>query len=319
MRKFTIIITVAISLLLSACMGGAFDGEKNGFLPVNADDFPGLTPRGKRRNLFTDKDIEKYLGNKAGLFLQYGLRSIYTNDYTFGGEDKDLTIESFQIDSNVGTAGTFYYYAGRKLRNQGKKLDIGAQGVLDTEHEGRNLYFYKGHWFVSLVYSGKEPIPDLVPLAKYIAGNVNGGINWKPQGFKFLEVDGVSSRYAKISWGNALNMQFLPVSVWALAPKAGSNARAFISEFMDVKSCNDTAKDFQRFLQLETKDYKSEAVKVGNSKYYIKSGIDTKEGLLMFATYKHHMVILSEVADHEAGKEIIISILNKMRQEAGFK
>lgn len=303
--------------LLAGC-GGFIEGEKTGHLPL-AGQYPGLVPQDKKpRVLFMEKDLQKYLGDRAGLFGQFGLRSLYTGDYTLGGEGNYLLIEGFQMGSAIGAAGVYYYYAGKILQGAGQTLEIGAQGLLDTVHEKRNLYFYKGQYFVSLVYTGKEPVPDLQPLAQHIAEAIPGR-NWKPEGFRYLQIEGIPEKFTRVTYGNALNMDFLPPAVMGYATGYGTKTRVFACTFNDPKGVEQADSDLLRYLRLEATEYVRASLKVGNATYQVHQAVDKDEGLVLYTRWNTVLFIITAPTDLQRGHELLTALIERARTEHGMK
>lgn len=293
---------------LAAC-SNPMAGDNDGFLPKSGE-FPGLVAVSARQSFSNAKQREKYLGHdRAVFFEQHSIRTIFTRDYTFNGER--LTMESFQIDSDAGASGIYYYYAGRQLRGMGKELDIGAQAVLDTFNKSRNLYFYKGRWFFSLIYTGKEPAPDMVELATFLVRRVPGDSR-RPDGFQFLEVEGVGHNYARVTSGNALNFDIFPPGVTAVAPGAGGRAAAYVIDLGDNDRAQDRARDFERYLRVNAAEYHSQRRVFGKDGIDCRQALDGKHGKLVFARYGRFIVVVANVDDYQAGLEILSRILEKM-------
>ncbi len=298
-------------VILTGC-GGFIRGEKTGNIPLTGQ-YPGLVPIDKKIvNYFSTQDKARYLGNKAPLFDQYGLNSLHVCNFTLDGPENYLTIEAYSVNSSVGAAGIYYYYKGKILYGGGKDVEVGAQGVLDTERESRNLYFYKGQFFYALVYTGKKPVPDLVPLAREIADRTMGE-NFKPKGFEYLDVKGISTQFARVTWGNALNTEFLPPSVMALAWAAGKEAKIYVSSYNNKKDMEDSLLDFRRYLQLEAPDFKESRIKVGEGDYKLYTATDSTLGVIMVAVFEDNIITLVKPESLDKGMPLIRAIIEKAR------
>lgn len=312
MKTFRNYFLFILCLSITACAGKSdapLGGSDNGFLPGNGA-FSGLVALGNKRVAFSGKDKDKYLGKeRAGFFNGHGLGSIYTRDYQLDG--KNLTLESFQLDNDVGASGIYYYYVGRQLRGGGEEIDVGAQAVLDTAKSGRNLYFYKGRWFFSIIYTDQEPIPDLKPLAQFLATQISGS-SQKPAGFEHLNVEGVAAKYARITPGNALNFDIFPPGVYALAPAGGNNARAFVIDCHDKDRAEKTAGDFRRYLQVNCEDFKTTRKDFGKNKIEIHQATDAREGKITFALFDRYLVAISQINEFALGEDLVMKIVNKI-------
>lgn len=302
-------LVLGVLLALTAC-SGFVEAEKTGLLPMTGD-FPGLVQLGKNKIFTKADDRMMYLGTRGQVMEQFGTRSLYVGDYTLGGKGNDLSLESYQVDGDVGAAGIFYYYKGRLLANAGKDVDVGGAGVIDTKNDSRNLYFYKGQLFFALIYTGKAPIPDLVPLARWLADKVNNR-NWQPTGFKYLkDLDGVSQKYTRISYGNALNMDFLPPAVMSLALCAGTKAKVYACTFSDPKQMQNTEDAFVRFLRFDTKQYKESKLKSGASSYRVYQGIEKDEGLIQFVRGRDVLFIVTGADSAGQGLDLLQRLLDR--------
>ena len=304
-------VLILCILLVTAC-SNPLAGSSSGFLPVTGE-YPGLVADGERKTFVLDTERDAYLGNNAALFENYGLSDFFHNSYTLNGEKNYLSIEAYNIVGDNGAAGVFYYFVRRKLRGKGKMVKVGADGVLDVANDGRNLYFFKGRWFFALVYSGKDNIPDLLPLARFLASKVPGE-NWKPDGFRYLEVEGISSKYAYVSAGNALNFAFLPPSVTTFVSSAGLESNIYISNFSESKDAKDAADAFRELLRLQ-EDYKKVPITADGKKHTIYQAIDEKEGLLMFVQYRRTIITISHVTDEAVARLLFSRVLTKIQND----
>ena len=310
-KWFGIILFVLITCI--SC-SNPVSGSNSGLLPVNGE-YPGLIADGKRKTYILAKKRDEYLGNNTAIFDNYGLVDFFHNEYTLGGEANYLSIESYRLAGDNGAAGVFYYFVRRKLMTKGQHVDVGADGVLDVQNNGRNLYFFKGRWFFALVYSGKGDVPDLVPLAKYIATKVPGN-NWKPDGFRYLDVEGISSKYAYVSAGNAMNFAFLPPSVTTFASSVGLEANIYISNFNDEGDAEEAADSFRGLLRGQD-NYKKSILNVDGKEYPLYQANDEKEGLLMFAKYRKVIISISHVTDVDLARTLFKRVIIKIRSDIG--
>ncbi len=157
----------------------------------------------------------------------------------------------------------------------------------------------------------KFPISCLLP--KLIASKVPGN-NWKPKGFRYLEVEGVSAKYAYVSAGNAMNLEFLPPSATTFVSSAGLEANVYVSVFNDDAEAEDVEADFKSLLRIGD-DYKSSKIEILGKEYNLYQAQDEKEGLLMFARYGNTIVSISHVSEEQVARGIITRILTKVKSE----
>ena len=305
-----------VLLVLTTCIScsNPVSGTNSGLLPENGE-YPGLIAEGKRKTFILADKRDEYLGNNSVIFDNYGLVDFFHNEYTLGGKTNYLSIESYRLAGDNGAAGVFYYFVRRKLMTKGKHVDVGADGVLDVKKEGRNLYFFKGRWFFALVYSGKGEVPDLVPLAKYIASKAPGN-NWKPDGFRYLDVEGISSKYAYVSAGNAMNFAFLPPSVTTFVSSVGLEANIYISNFNDEGDAEEAANNFKGLLRGQD-NYNKSTLSIAGKNYPLYQAIDEKEGRLMFVLYNKTIISISHVTDVDLAKTLFKRVILKIRTDTG--
>ncbi len=311
MHKLFVVI-LFITFITTGC-GNPLAGTNTGFLPVDGD-YPGLVADGKRKTYLLEDDRDKYLGNNSVIFENYGLLDFFHNSYTLNGSANYLSIESYHLNGDNGAAGVFYYFVRRKLMTKGKSVDVGSDGVLDVKNEGRNLYFYKGRWFFALIYSGKGEVPDLLPLARMIAAKIPGQ-NWKPKGFRYLEVDGISSKYAYVSAGNAMNFAFLPPSVTTFVSSVGMEANIYISNFFDEDSADEAADAYRGLLRMGD-NYKTTSIQIDGKKHEIYQALDEKEGLLMFTMYRKVIISISHVENTELATTLFEKVIRKINEDS---
>ncbi len=300
-----------IALIIAGC-GNPLAGTNTGFLPVDGD-YPGLHADGKRKTFLLEGDRDKYLGNNSVIFENYGLIDFFHNTYTLNGSENYLSIESYHLTGDNGAAGVFYYFVRRKLMTKGKSVDVGSDGVLDVKNDGRNLYFFKGRWFFAVIYSGKGEVPDLLPIARMIAAKVPGN-NWKPRGFRYLEVDGISSKYAYVSAGNAMNFAFLPPSATTFVSSVGMKSNIYVSTFADENDADKAAEEYRGFLRMG-ENYKTVSVPVDGKSYQLHQAIDEKEGLLMFMLYRKAIISISHVENAELAQTLFERVIRKIKAD----
>ena len=309
MFKFLGVILLGIIAVCVSC-ANPMAGTNSGFLPVEGE-YQGLVPDGKRKTYIINRERDQYLGNNVVIFDNYGLSDFFHNEYTFNGKENYLSIESYQLSGENGAAGVFYYFVRRKLKTKGKEVDVGADGVLDVVNDSRNLYFFKGRWFFAIVYSGKGDVPDLIPLGRYIASKVPGN-NWKPDGFRYLDVEGIASKYAYVSAGNAMNFAFLPPSVTTFVSSVGLESNIYISNYFEEKAAEEAEDNFKKFMTSNCEDYKKSEMIINGRNYPIRQALDEKEGLLMFVRYKKTIISISKVSDYDIARVLMERVVRKI-------
>lgn len=310
MRRIPLPVLLLLCALAAFGCKKAIKGELRGNLPADGA-VPGLEQAAPPRQIFRDRDIDSYFGTHANFIRGMGLNTLHVGEYTLGGSGRTLLVESYQMNSEHAPAGMYYHYRAHRLHFQGQKVDVGAEGLLDTRSGGKNLYFYKGNWFIALVYTGRDPVPDLMPLAQHIAAGIQGQ-NVRPRGFLHLEVEGVDAANAFISPGNMLNSEWLPPGVMALAPGAGSKAKAFVIPFADGKSAENARNEFRQFLHMDGRDVRRARLP-GDLGLTAEMGEDPTYGKVTFVVYRHWLVGVAETDDYDAAHAILHRICLDIR------
>lgn len=308
-RSLALLVILLLGTLPTGCRK-AVKGELSGNLPADGA-VPGLERTAPTRQVFRDNDINSYFGTQANFVRGMGLNTLHVGEYTLGGAGRSLTVEAYQMNSEHAPAGMYYHYRAHRLHFQGERVEVGAEGLLDTRSGGKNLYFYKGHWFIALIYTGRDPVPDLMPLAQHIAAGIQGQ-NVRPRGFLHLDVEGVDAENAFISPGNMLNLEWLPPGVQAMAPGAGPRAIAFVIPFADPKSAENTRNEFRQVLHMEGRDVRRARLP-GDLNLTGEMGEDPKLGRVTFVTYRHWLVGVVHAEDYEPAHAILHRICLDIR------
>lgn len=315
MRKATVFVLVALLFLgadagaagLIARMRGKDTGNRGMFPEDEA--VPGLKREGKVLT-YKGKTFENHYGTAGNRYLQYGLANLKAADYILGGEDKRVVIEIATMDSVNAAAGLFHAYRSGVMKSKGQDIDVGMEGVLDSERGGRNVYFYKSNLFVKIVYSGRMPIPDLVPLARVVDAEIPAGRNTKPDGLKYIDVEGVDMSTVAITPGYTFSSNFLPPSVWANAAAAGGSTATdlFIITRANSREAAQVAKDYTSYMRLASENY--EQYKRG--KLSFTKGTDPVQGRVIFTSYKNAVIIVARPDGFERGEALIDRVIAKI-------
>ncbi len=288
------------------------DGAGSGTFP-GTDDLPGLTKLGKIVT-YKGKNFLDYYGSQANRFLQYGMHTMKVGDYDYQGEGRRVVVEIATMESVDRSAGLFHYHRGHVLANKGKDIDIGIEGVLDVERGGRNIYFYKSNLFVKIVYSGKMPIPDLMPIAELVASRISAGRAQRPEGFKYIDIQGVDMRTVAMTPGYTFSSEFLPASVWANAPGGGTSAcDLFIITRRSSKEAAEVYKDYTGYMRTLGKNF--DQFKRGKQNF--TQGVDPVQGRVIFTAYKNAVIIAARPDGYDKGEALIQKVMAKIDAEKG--
>lgn len=282
--------------------GGMFPGE---------GDVDDLSPNGKVLTYKNDKFQELY-GSAGNRYIQYGMRSMMSADYTYGAPNQRVSIEIAIMETPTAAAGLFHHHRGKVLQSKGTPMGVGAEGVLDSGRGNRNLYFYRSNLFVKLVYSGKEPVPSLMPIAAYIDSHLPADRDAKPEGFDLITIDGVDPETISLTPGFTFNISFLPASVTASAPGGGSPASdLFIITRRTYKEAMELYKDYLAYLKLHA-EYVEE---YNNGGLKMVKATDPNQGRVLFAAYKHVFILAARPDGYEKGEVLIDRVITKIEGE----
>ncbi len=277
------------------------------FMPESGE-APGLVRIGKVHVARGDR-MRDYMGARANVYSNYGAETMATCDYTLGGAGKSLTIESYSMENEVAAAGIFHYHRGRKLYGLGKTVAVGVAGVLDTRRKGRSLYFYKQRQFVKLVYTGPDPVPDLLPLARAMAAKMPG-TGKPPGGFEYLNVEGVDPAATYVWPGYTFNCDFLPTGIFAKAPIAGPIAEVFLIAHHDKKAAAKTAQNYRIYLEINGKDY---AVKHTQRRRLVWQAQQPAIGRVIVTQYKKYVIGVRRPKTYAAGEAVLKRVVANIK------
>lgn len=313
MRRKTVIVVLGF-LLFAQCADAGMpnpfrrrDKARSDYFPEEVD-VPELERVGKILTYKNEKFQELY-GTAGNRYLQYGMISMTTADYTYGGRDRRLTIEIVTMETPTAATGLFHYHRGNILDGRGTPVDVGAEGIVDAGRENRNLYFYRSNMFVKLIYSGKEPVPDLTPVASFIDSQLPAGRDARPDGFAYIEIDGVNKDTISLTSGFTFNISFLPPGITANAPGGGSVASdMFIITRQLDRDAAALYKDYTSYLKLYS-DYVEE-YKRGRQPY--TKAVDPNQGRVVFTQYKNALIIAARPDGYEKGEALIDKVMAKM-------
>lgn len=310
MRHKTVILVL---ILLIAC--GLADAAnpfrrrraKGGMFPDNGD-IPDLTRTGKVLT-YEDKKFTEFYGEKGNLYLQYGMLHIMVGDYRYGGDGRRLTIELATMENPTAATGLYHHHRGNIVIGKGEPVKVGAEGVLDTERDGRTLYFYRSNIFAKIIYSGKDPVPNLLPIAKYIDERIPGGRDDKPDGFAYIEVEGVNKDTVALTPGYTFNISFLPPSVWASAPGGGSVASDLfiITRNLD-RDAAQLYSDYNSYLKL----YAEYVEEYRRGKQRFTKAVDPNQGRIVFTSYKNALILAVRPDGYDKGEVLIDRVIEKI-------
>ena len=288
------------------------DRAKGGMFPGDGD-VPDLSLNGKILTYKNDKFQQLY-GSAGNRYIQFGLISMTSADYTYGAPNRRISVEIATMESPTAAAGLFHHHRGKIVREGESIDDLGAECVLDKGREGRNLYFYRSNMFVKIVYSGKAPVPSLMPIARYIDGHLPSDRDEKPEGFDYIDIEGVNKETIALTPGFTFNIAFLPPSVWASAPGGGSPASdMFIITRRTPGEAAELFKDYHSYLKLHA-EYVEE-YKEGDLR--LVKGVDPNQGRVLVTAYKNVFIIAARPDGYEKGEVLIERVIEKIDAATG--
>lgn len=319
-RKTVIALLILFTLAAGVCDAGMpfrrrnRDGSRGGGLFPGDGDVPGLVTAGKVITYKLEKFQELY-GTAGNRYIEYGLLRMMSCDYLYGGPKDRINVEIATMDTPIAAAGLFHYHRGNILRNVGKPMNVGAEGVLDTGRGNRNLYFYRGVLFVKIVYSGKGEAPDLMPIAEYIDNHIRpGSRDERPDGFEYIEIEGINKDTIALTPGFTFSISFLPPSVWASAPAGGSPASDLfiITRNLD-RDAAELFRDYTAYLKLHA-DYIEEYA-MGSMK--LTKAVDPNQGRVVFGAYRNALIIAARPDGYEKGEALIERVMDRIDEIRG--
>ncbi len=318
------VLTAAVLAVLSAAAGLCPTAEagmpfrrgsrllthQSGLFPGKGT-IPDLEPAGKLLTYRGD-NFRKLYGTAGERYIQFGMTSLMSADYTyFVGR---LSIEIVTLDDPIQASGLFYYHKGKVLRTPGEEVSVGAEGVLDTGREGRNLYFYRSNMFIKIVYSGKNPVPDLMPIAEYIDAKLPSRDDDKPAGVDYIRVEGVDEGTIAVTPGFTFDNNALPPSVWASAPGGGSQASdLYVVTRMREKDAEEVFEDFTRYQQMYAKYVEEYRI---DGQRYVKA-VDPGQGRVVFTLYQNAVIIAARPDGYPRGELLIGRVMDKIDEIRG--
>lgn len=321
--RIVLLLFLAVFFLCPEGQGGMFRRRESEDEPKAAsgrvgafpetDEVDGLTRVGRILTYKNDKFQQLY-GAAGNRYIQYGMVNMMSCDYTYGDRGGTVSIEIANMQSNTAAAGLFHYHRGSVLRNSGDPVEVGAEGVIDTPREKRNLYFYRGKQFVKIVYSGPAPVPPLFPIAEVIDGRMPKGRDDRPDGFEYIDIDGINKNTVTLTPGFTFGYNFLPPSVSASAPGGGSPASdMFVITKIQDSEALELYKGYSTYLRLNAEYF--EEYKRGRQNFV--KAVDPRQGRVLFTAYKNCFIIAARPDGYEKGEELIDRVIEKIDQRRG--
>lgn len=308
-------VFLVLVLLLFACApadaGMPFfkrqNKAKGGMFPEEGD-VPDLVRTGKVLT-YKGEDFQSLYGTAGNRYIQYGLLSMTSADYAYGAPNRRVSIEIATMENPSAAAGLFYYHKGKVVGTNGETVKVGAEGVIDVSRGKRNLYFYRSNLFVKIVYSGKAPVPSLLPVAEYVDSHMPTGRDEKPEGFEFINIEGINKDTIELTPGFAFNLSFLPPAVWASAPGGGSPASdLFVITRRSNSEASSIFKDYLSYLKLHA-EYIEEYNR--GKQRYVKA-VDPNQGRVLFTAYQNVVVIAARPDGYDKGEVLIDRVIEKI-------
>ncbi|MDR1534360.1 MAG: hypothetical protein LBU64_04595 [Planctomycetota bacterium] len=280
----------------------------DGMFPRTGD-FPGLILTSRNIPTYSGERFSQLYGSAGNRYLQYGLVNMMVAEYTLGGQGRRLSIELATMETPTAAAGLFHHHRGGVLSGRGTAVDLGTEGVLDAARAGRNVYFYRGRIFAKVVYSGPEPIPDLLPVGRFVDDRLPKVDDARPEGFVYIEVEGINRETISLTPGFTFNISFLPPAVWASAPGGGSVASdVFIITRNRRKEAEGLYNDYFSYLKLYA-DYFEEYRR--NGRRWVKA-VDPNQGRVVFTWHENVLIIAARPDGYEKGEALIDSVVVKI-------
>ncbi|MCC8180898.1 MAG: hypothetical protein LIP23_08330 [Planctomycetes bacterium] len=276
------------------------------YFPTDGE-MAGLELRGKLMS-YRGANFGQYYGAAGNRFVQYGIVRLVVGEYNYGNAGGRVTIEIATMDSPTAAAGIYHYHRAR-MPGGGRQVEVGAEGLVDAGRRGRNLYFHRGPLFVKIIYSGDDPIPDLMPIAQLVDSKLPRGRDQRPDGFAYIRIPGVKQETIELTPGFTFNINFLPPAVWASAPGGGSIASdLFIITKQKNSEAAKLAKDYASWLRFNAEYI--EEYKIGRQTYV--KAVDPNQGRVVFTSYKNAMIIAARPDGYEKGEALIDLVMKKI-------
>ncbi|MDR1521007.1 MAG: hypothetical protein LBU23_12835 [Planctomycetota bacterium] len=280
----------------------------DGMFPATGD-VPDLTLTSRKILAYSGEKFAELYGAAGNRYLEYGLINMMVAEYVHGGKGRRLSLELATMESPVAAAGLFHHHRGKVLAGNGTPVDVGIEGVLDKGRDNRNLYFYRGRIFAKVIYSGPEPIPDLLPTGRFVDARLPAGTDAKPEGFAYIDVPGINRETIALTPGFTFNISFLPPSVWASAPGGGSVASdLFVITRNTRKEAEGLYNDYFSYLKLYA-DYFEEYRR--GDRRFVKA-VDPNQGRVLFTWHGNAMIIAARPDGYEKGEVLIDAVEAKI-------
>lgn len=314
-----------LAAILAFCAAGAFSeaeagmlfrrgfnrGELQGeFFPAEGA-VPGLKPIGKLLTYRSGKFEELY-GTAGERYIQFGMTKLMSANYEYRGGG--LSLEIVTLEEPIQASGLYHYHRGKVLRTPGKPMPVGAEGILDTGRGGRNLYFYRSNMFVKVVYSGKEPVPDLMPVAEFVDKQLPSRYDDKPDGIEYIKIRGVNEETIATTAGFTFDNMALPASVWASAPGGGSQASdLFVITRQQERDAQEVFEEYAAYLKMYAKTFEEYDVE---GRPYVK-GVDPGQGRVVFTRHRNAVIIAARPDGFEKGEVLIRRVMERIDRIQG--
>ncbi|MDR1611554.1 MAG: hypothetical protein LBT97_02095 [Planctomycetota bacterium] len=276
-------------------------------------DLPGLKRTSKVLS-YKGETFQKHYGAAGNRYLQYGMRNLLAAEYEYGEAHGMLTLEVATMESAMSAAGLFHYHRGGVLKNTGREVPVGVEGVLDAKRDGRNLYFYKSNIFVKVIYSGEAPVPDLTAVARMVESKISGRSEERPDGFRYIDVPGVNRDTVGLTPGFTFNMTFMPPAVWASAPAGGSTASdLFVITRRNYKDAAQIYRDYASYLRLTGQNF----TEFSRGRQKFTQAVDPQQGRVIFAAYKNAVIIAARPDGYDKGEALIEQVMRRIDEVGG--
>ncbi len=304
-----VLILLVLATAAQAAMPNPFRRRSAGGRSFpDSGDVPNLEPIGKVVT-YRGETFREFYGAASNRYFQYGLENMMVGEYTYGGKDRRISIELATMENPTAAAGLFHHHRGNVVAGGGTPVPVGAEGVLDSNRDGRNLYFYRANIFVKVVYSGEKPVPDLLPVAKFVDEEIPRGRDAKPEGLTYIEIEGVDVSTVALTPGFTFNISFLPPAVWASAPGGGSVASdMFLITRQNAKDAAELYKDYFSYLKLNA-EYVEE---YRRGKQRFTKAVDPNQGRVLFTSYRNVFIIAARPDGYEKGEVLIDRVMAKI-------
>jgi hypothetical protein len=154
-----------------------------------------------------------------------------------------------------------------------------------------------------------------MPIARYIDNHMpSGGKDERPDGFEYIDIDGIAKDTIALTSGFTFNMSFLPPGVWASAPDGGSPASDLfvITKYSD-KEAAELHRDYTAYLKLHAEYI--EEYRMGSMR--LTRAVDPNQGRVVFGAYKNALIIAARPDGYEKGEVLIQRVMDRVDQKRG--